>query len=467
MSQSGLHYSLNLTFGKTQRLLVHYDFSGMSGRHIGNELDGTLNYGVIENCDPANDTGLYSGVVVGVGDTTVASAKLFTTGTFLNNNKANLETSNLKITGTNSIPLSSCSALFDFEFNSDVTGCVLFGSLEKTSNTINDQVITGAKGYNVGITDRGKLFYQGFNKKGDFIKTVDSVELSKRNVVSFSVGSNNVSFARMDYLNNSIQSETFDVDTSFIAENEEIFLGGSDEYIRTTSGEQISSNISLNSFCLLSGYIPPSATFSLGSGLVGNYFTGITSPATFKEQVTGYKQTIVYQTGVTGYDYDGTGSINISTGRYMRTGNFFGATSVNTGEGDRYFIYRSFDNALSDSGIKSFVKEEVGYLHPSSGYQYSPTGDKSAFDTLGLVGVDGGVTEYAEQVGISGAGTIAVQLYASRMLTGVTSGISGVIQEPLADSIIDRPEVLNSGIRMNVNSINFKKDYIYYLGERL
>mgnify|MGYP003142854968 FL=1 len=52
MSQSGLHYSLNLTFGNTQRLLVHYDFSGMSGRHIGNELDGSLNYGVIENCDP-------------------------------------------------------------------------------------------------------------------------------------------------------------------------------------------------------------------------------------------------------------------------------------------------------------------------------------------------------------------------------------------------------------------------------
>ena len=230
MSQSGLHYSLNLTFGNTQRLLVHYDFSGMSGRHIGNELDGSLNYGVIENCDPANDTGLYSGVVVGVGGT-VAAAKLFTTGTFLNNNKANLAASNLKITGTNSIPLSNCSALVDFELNSDVTDCVLFGSLEKTSDTINDQVITGAKGYNVGITDRGKLFYQGFNKKGDFIKTFDSVELSKINVISFSVGSNNVSFARMDYLNNSIQSETFDVDTSFIAENEE--MGGPKGYLDT------------------------------------------------------------------------------------------------------------------------------------------------------------------------------------------------------------------------------------------
>jgi hypothetical protein len=466
MSQSGLNFSLNSTFGNTQRLLVYYDFSGMSGRHIGNELDGSLNYAVIENCEPANDTGLYSGVVVGVGGT-IAAAKLFATGTFLDNDKANLTSSNIKITGASGIPLSNSSALIDFEFNKSVNDCILFGSLEKTSDTINDQVITGAKGYNVGITDRGKLFYQGFDKRGDFIKTIDSVELSKRNIISFSIGSNNLSFARLDYLNNSIQSETFDIDTSFIAPNGKFFLGGSEQYFRTTSGEQPTSGISLNSFCLLSGYIPPSAMLTLGSGLIGNYFTGIGAAATFKEQVTGYKQTIVYQTGVTGYDYQGTGSINISTGRYMRTGNFFGASSVNTGEGDRYFIYRSFDNALSDSGIKSFVKEEVGYLHPNSGYQYLPTGDSSAFDTLGLRGVDGAVTEYAEQIGISGAGTVAVQLYASRMLTGITSGISGILQEPLAETIIDRPATLNSGIRMNVNAINFKKDYIYYLGERL
>lgn len=466
MSQSGLNYSLDLTFGNTQRLLVHYEFSGMSGRHIGNQVEGSLNYGVIENCDPANDTGLYSGVVVGLGGT-VDAAKVFTTGTFLNNNRANLSDSNLKIKTTSNIPLSNSSALIDFEFNTDVTDCILFGSLEKVSDTINDQVVTGAKGYNVGITDRGKLFYQGFDKRGDFIKTFDSVELSKRNVISFSVGSNNLSFARMDYLNNSIQSETFDIDTSFIANNSEIFLGGSDEYFRTNSGEEITSKINLNSFCLFSGYIPPSAMQSIGSGLVGNYFESTASAATFKEQVTGYKQTIVYKTGVTGYDYQGTGSINISTGRYMRTGNFFNSTNVTTGEGDRYFIYRSFDSALSASGIKSFVKEEVGFLDPTSGYQYLPTGDTSAFDTLGLREIDGIVEEYAEQVGISGAGTVAVQLYGSRMLTGPTSGISGVIQQPLKESIIDRPAVLNSGIIMSVNSTNFKKDYIYYLGERL
>ena len=56
-------------------------FSGMSGRHIGTELDDGLNYGVIENCEPATNTGLYSGVVVGLGST-VASAKQFTTGIF-------------------------------------------------------------------------------------------------------------------------------------------------------------------------------------------------------------------------------------------------------------------------------------------------------------------------------------------------------------------------------------------------
>ncbi|HCT53422.1 MAG TPA: hypothetical protein DF712_13290, partial [Balneola sp.] len=80
---------------------------------------------------------------------------------------------------------------------------------------------------------------------------------------------------------------------------------------------------------------------------------------------------------------------------------FFGASTVNTGEGDRYFLYRSFDDALSASGVKTFVKEEVGYLHPNSGYQYLPTGE-NAFDTLGLQNVDGAVTKYIEQRGVSG-----------------------------------------------------------------
>jgi hypothetical protein len=122
---------------------------------------------------------------------------------------------------------------------------------------------------------------------------------------------------------------------------------------------------------------------------------------------------------------------------------------------------------LSDSGVKGFVKEEVGYLHPDSGYQYLPTGEKSAFDTLGLQNVEGAVNEYIEQRGTSGAATVSVQLFGSRFQTGVLSGISGVIQTPLYETIINAPSISTSGIRLEGLSVKFKKNYIYYLGNRL
>jgi hypothetical protein len=232
MSEKGVDYSLHKRLGSNDRLLVFYNFSGMSNRHIGNELDDGINYGVIENCEPAIDTGVYSGVVCGFGSS-VAGAKTFTTDTFLQGNKANLEKSNLKITGAASIPYNDNSIIFDFEFNNKgVDDCVLFGSLEKTSTTINSEVITGAKGFNFGVTKRGKLFYQSFDRGGDFIYTADSIELSKRNVISLAIGRASLDISRHDYLNNHITKDSFSLDSSYIAANDEFFLGGADQYFR-------------------------------------------------------------------------------------------------------------------------------------------------------------------------------------------------------------------------------------------
>ena len=201
---------------------------------------------------------------------------------------------------------------------------------------------------------------------------------------------------RFDYLNGKIEKDEFQIDTNFIAKNDDFFLGGSDQYFRKgpqgTSGEFKTSDVSLNSFALLSGYVSPSTMYSLGSGFIGDYFESTAATITQK-RITGYGQTTVYETGITGYDYEGTGTLNVATGRGMLTGNFFGASTVDTGEGDRFFEYRFFDLDTTTG----FVAEEVGYLHPDSGYQYSPTGDRAAFDTLGLRNVDGAVKEYVEQ----------------------------------------------------------------------
>ena len=134
----------------------------------------------------------------------------------------------------------------------------------------------------------------------------------------------------------------------------------------------------------------------------------------------------------------------------------------------RYFIYKSLDA----SGTKLFSKHEVGFLHPNSGYQYLPTGE-GAFDTLGLQNVEGAVNEYVEQRGISGAATVLVKLYGSRFMTGILSGISGVVQEPLYETTkvegVDPYgiKINSSGIRKGGDSLKLKKNYIYYLGERI
>ena len=467
MSQSGINHSLYQNLS-SDRLLIFYDFSGMSGRHIGNKLENSLNYGVIENCEPAINTGIYSGVITESGVSSAAKAKLFATGTFLLEDKANLGKSNIHVTETDNLPYSNCSILFDLEFNDQATDCILFGSLEKTSNIVGKQVITGAKGYNVGINQRGHLFYQGFDRRGDFIYTADSIELAKRNILGFSLSIDSVSITRFDYLNHKIQNQEFLVNSSFIANNSGFYLGGSDHYYRGgvagASGEFKTSDISLNSFCFLSGAMAPSSLFAVGSGMIGNYSESESS-ALMQRRITGYDQTTQYKTGITGYDYENTGSLSISTGRYMRTGSITSNGTSNMEEGDSYFIYYTFDTALSDSGVKTFNKKQVGYLKPDSGYQYLPTGEQ-AFSTLGLQNVEGAVDLYIEQQGFSGAGSVAVELFGSRFQTGYLSEVSGVKQSPIYETIVATPSVRSSGVDLGGLADKFKKNFSYYLGDR-
>ena len=466
MSRSALEYSLGETFGGNGRLLVHYNFSGLSGRHMGSDFD-TQYTTIFENCDPAINTGVFSGRVTDSLRSSIALSKKFTTGIFLDNNQANLSGSNIMVSGTTDIPFSKSSTLFDFEFNGSVSNGILFGSMKKLSTEFEGEVYTGASGYNLGINDRGKLFYQGFNQNGDFIKTANSIELSKRNVVSFSVGSNSLSIARHDLLNNETQREDFVLNTNVISSNDKFYLGGAPEYFRGgpngPSGEFKTLDVSLNSFSLFSGYIPASEMLGMASGVVGDYFFNAGTAVT-KKEITGYLQTTVFKTGITGYTFEDTGSIYISTGRYMRTGSFGNASTKNTGEGERYFVY----NLFNESGVYNFNKEEVGALYTAggSGYQYTPTGE-GAFATLGLRDIDVAVTEYAyEAFGSSGTPALEVTLYGANEQTGVLSEVSGVIQTPQFRTVESVPALPTSGITMGGSASFFKKDYAYYLGHR-
>ena len=458
MSTSGVQYAINHNFTSNDPLLIYYDFSSGTGTTLSFTSDVDAR---VENQEPAVNTTPYAGVIINSRAGTQADAKTYATGTFLKENKARLSASNIKVDASN-LNFSSLSAIFDFEFDTahPVTGGILFGALEKTSQTINGEVITGAKGYNFGITDRGKLYYQGFDRHGDFMHVASDIELSKRNLISFSLDSNTLEIARVDYLNEKIHSRNYTIDTSFIANSDNFYLGGSDTFYKTSSSSDTTFSGFINEFALISGYISTDIVKSIGSGMIGEYFFS-SGAATTKEQVTGYSETIIYKTGITGYDFNQTGLLTIATGRDMQTGSFASDSTSSVDEGDKYFKFYTLDNG----DAKTFYKEEIGYLNPASGFNYAPTGS-GAFATLGLNDVTQVINTYTETTGIEDGGNVTIRLYESVAQTGTLNEISGITTTALTETI-NVPAIPVSGITLSGNSEDLKKDYIYYMGQRL
>jgi hypothetical protein len=253
MSVSGIDFTINHNFTNNDNLLIYYDFTSGTGTSLAFTSDVDA---VINNQNPSINTGVFSGIIINSRAGTQAAARTYATGTFLSENKAKLSASNIKVS-TSTLSYNSLSAIFDFEFDTDnlVTGGVLFGSLDKTSQTINGEVVTGAKGYNFGITDRGHLFYQGFDKGGDFMYIASDIELSKRNIVSFSLGDDVLQISRFDYLNEKVQKHSFNIDTEFISNSDQFYLGGSNSFYRESDGDDTSFSGFLNEFALFSGFV--------------------------------------------------------------------------------------------------------------------------------------------------------------------------------------------------------------------
>ena len=458
MSTSGVQYAINHNFTNNDPLLVYYDFSSGTGTSLAFTEDVDA---VINNQNPSINTGAFSGIIINSRAGSEAASKTYATGKFLSSNKARLSTSNIKVP-TSTLNYNSLTAIFDFEFDTahPVTGGVLFGALEKTSQTINGEVITGAKGYNFGINDRGKLYYQGFDRHGDFMHMASDIELSKRNLISFSLDSNILEMTRVDYLNEKIHSRNYIVDTSFIANSDNFFLGGSNTFYKTSSSSDTTFSGFINEFALISGYISTDIVKSIGSGMIGEYFFSSGSP-TIKEQITGYSESIIYKTGITGYDFNQTGTLTITTGRSMQTGSFASDSTSSVEEGDKYFKYYTLDNG----DAKTFYKEEIGFLNPASGFNYAPTGS-GAFATLGLNDISASINTFTETTGIEGAGNVTIPLYKSLIQTGTLNEISGITTTALTETI-NVPAIPISGIVLSGDSETLKKDYIYYMGQRI
>ena len=455
MSASGLYYVLSSQLQNNKKLAAYYDFSDYNAQ-IDPASSGPYT-GILYNQFPAYDTGKYTATIMSATGASAATVSGLITGAV--SGFCRLDESNLKIP-IHELTLNNMSVLFDFEWNGSVTNGVLFGSYDRFQETLGSNTVTGAKGFNFGFDDRGNLFFECFKSNGPAIYSTTDIELSKRNLISFTVYGESVVLSQFDYFNDEIYSQEFDLNSEYIGQNTEFYIGGSQRYFRTSDEYDTTVSGKLHELAIFSGSVSPSTIKKIGSGILGDYYFN-TGVQTVKSVITGYTSTPVYATGITGVELESAGTLTVSTGRVAYTGLFTGSSSVSGGEGDDTYVFYNFDNG----DFTTTYKEKIKYLDASNSCQYAPTGD-NAFDTLGLQAGSFTLSGDVDLSLDSGSPTGSYTIYQKVEKTGVTDIVSGVTQIPIYQNITGSTAP-SSGVIFNDSIETFKKDYIYYKGLRL
>lgn len=472
MSEKALNAILLSGLGSNERLSALYDFEGVSALSIGfvTGADGNIT-GTYPNSIYSNEPSLHTGFLLGATGINNAAVINKATDIFDSSSsvgdKLDLTYGNFQVP-LNGLDASNISFLIDFEFqDGNINDGVILGCFETGSVTFSNEPIRTAQGYNIGVTDRGHLFCQTYNDLGDSIKVISSIELSKRNVIGVSVAESSINVSHFDYLNSLFTRVNIPVSRDFIdnqvirelaPDSLSIYFGGSNTYFRSTDNKTATFSGSLHGLAIFNEDIGEPFLQDLGEGLIGSYFENA-AVETSIERVTGYADTVIYRTGITGYNYNSTGTLEIITGREKFTGSVSLTSSESKEEGERYYKYYTLNNG----NVKTFYKEELGKLHSNSGYIYYPTGE-GAYDTLGLNDISESIETYAEVTGIT-QDKITIDLYGKTPLIGVLSEVSGVIQTALTESV-PFVEPASSGANLTENSDDFKKNYIYYMGSK-
>jgi hypothetical protein len=443
-------YLLNLSLGGPEKLKVFYNVpSDYSDLYFDVEAE-------LDNIAPSSNSGNNRGLI----RTLITGADPVKYGAWVNGGSGDLNQSNIQVTGSLPLNLKDSSCIFEFSLKNKKRD-ILFGSFEKEAVVVNDQEITGVKGFNFGINDRGHMFFNSADSNGEYILVADKIELSDKNIISFSLGSNKLDFARFDYFNQKVESQSFDLDTNSIQNSTGIFIGGSLNFLGSSNtglSQKHQDSFYLNSLMLFSGYMTPKSLFNIGSGLVSTYSLN-TGGENNLTRVTGYSDVITYKTGVTGYSVTVTGSRNLPSGAGLptHTGSYVSGSISAKKEGERYFSYYDIGSG--------FYKEEIGMLSPQNFGQYDPTG-QIAFSTLGLQDVSENIVLYNESAG-SFVEEGSIPLYGLSILTGVTDEISGVLRTALTEEVASN-EAPSSGLSINVSSLNgHKNNFLYLLDQRI
>lgn len=441
MSLSGIQYAIQQSLALEPR--IYYDFSSGS---VGTSTFRDLSWrGRINNLI---NNGIPAGIAYNMTGN-LSTSKTNTINNFTINGAGNFNNSNILITGLSQYDFSEASSIIVFDVFGEVDDCVLLGSLRQRIDFLNGQFYTGYEGFNFGVTDRGHLFFQCGDRDGIKTFVAQDIEISKKNIVSFSYGGSEVTISRYDILSDRVFSQTFPLFTQDIIapSNGEMFIGGSDFYWNSNSGEQKTFNGSIDEFVFFSQTLNNSNFKNFASGAIGDYFYNFGDVSQYI-YATGSKVVPYYGTGITGTYLNQIGIRNVPTG-FLINNTVIEDFTFNSGEeGFRYFV-----------NMGDHI-EEIGFLSQDFFGTYDPTGD-GAHATLGLqTGIFTGKSYRIEE----SREVLFYQepVYETLFMTGQTSDITGYQTEILygTGTITGSPY---SGIFTTGSSDFYKKDYIYFL----
>lgn len=455
MSTQGLNFQIKESFSDNQKLSAFFDFTDFSSSLTSAEGSSSDEFtGFLGNSPISNNPSLHKCFALGATAQLASSAEA-KIDHIIDSSECNLTSGNFLIP-LDGLNLNNISTIVDFSFCENVTGGVLVGGYELGETTRQGNTFTTSSGFNVGVTDRGHLFLQYLNiENEETIKVLYNVELSKRNLIGIAADRGKISLSYFDYFNDLVKTIEVIVNENSISFTGDLLLGGTNEFHQN---DEFQGN--LNSFTILSGAYDPMTLKDIGEASLSEYTFNAEQVSSYSK-ITGYSNSIVYKTGITGYEYDVTGTLTINTGRETFQMSTSLTSSESREEGEKYFKYYTFNNGSTTSKYK----EELGALVDGSGYLYRPTGE-DAYDTLGLNDVSSSIQTYAETLTTGNrGGTISIDLHGKNPLYGTLNEVSGVTNTPISETY---QEVIpaTSGISFEEEGTDLFKDYIYYMGGR-
>ena len=251
------------------------------------------------------------------------------------------------------------SFLFSFEKTQRKNG-IIFANLNKESFS-NDQVsFNYGKGFNIGVNDRNKLFFQSIDSDvGEYVLVAEDLELANKNICSATVSPYQVSFSLYNLSDDDFENQTLRTDSKIqnLEYTGNFYLGKSDHYIR--EGNSFSGY--LDQFMMITGVHSPTDLKAVASGFVA---TGspISGASYIDTVITGSEVSLVNPIGITGYQAFITGFQEVITDseliEFTLIQNEF--TPLTLKDGDRFITGYTLPN---NSG--AFV-EETSFLIPEN-----------------------------------------------------------------------------------------------------